>query len=100
MDNIPRVLPPGLSAKLNPWPVPAPFLEVKKRSGMSWAAMLTTLNCGLGMVWIVEPEKFENLRKVCAFNGHKTFDLGEVEKAAGSEPSWALADPAWEGYDL
>ena len=100
MDNIPRVLPEGTCAKLKSWPVPAPFLEVKKRSGMSWKSMLTTLNCGLGMVWVVEPEKFEALRKVVEFNGHKAFNLGEVEKSTGGEASWTLADPSWEGYDL
>jgi phosphoribosylformylglycinamidine cyclo-ligase len=100
MDNVPRILPQGTSAKLKSWPVPAPFLEVKKRSGMSWQAMLTTLNCGIGMVWVVNRAQFAVLQKLCLEQGHQAFDLGEVEASAGAEPGWKLADSSWEGYDL
>lgn len=100
MDNVPRVLPKGTSAKLKAWPVPAPFLEVKKRSGMTWQAMLTTLNCGIGNVWVVDPQHFAKLQALCAQMGHKAFDLGEVETSTTSESGWCLADPTWEGYDL
>lgn len=102
MDNIPRVLPAGSFAKLKAWPVTAPFIEVKKRSGLSWMSMLTTLNCGLGMVWVVAPEKFEALRALSVSQGFKAFDVGTVENSASpnAEAHWALADAAWEGLDL
>ncbi len=101
MDNIPRMLPKGTLARLNSWAVPAPFLEVKKRSGMSWMQMLGTLNCGLGMVWAVRPEKVDALKAVALKAGHRAFAVGTVEKApsAGAEAGWELADPAWEGFD-
>lgn len=99
MDNLPRVLPEGCQARLKSWPVPAPFLEVMKRSGMSWNSMLTTLNCGIGMVWVVDPSAQEDLIKLCASHGHTAFDLGVVEKGP-MEPGWILQDPAWGGYDL
>ncbi len=101
MDNVPRILPEGTVAVLNSWPVPAPFLEVKKRSGMSWPAMLTTLNCGIGMVWAVRPEKFTELQAACVKQGYKSFDLGVVESGVkGAEASWKLADATWEGLEL
>lgn len=100
MDNIPRVLPKGTVAVLHPWAVPAPFLEVKKRSGMSWMSMLNTLNCGLGMVWAVRPDKLDSLRALCERQGHRAFDLGEVEAGQPvAESGWRLSDPAWEGLD-
>lgn len=99
MDNLPRVLPEGCQARVKSWPVPAPFLEVKKRSGMAWSSMLTTLNCGIGMIWVVEPEKQAELIQLCSAQGHKAFDLGFVE-AGAKEPGWFLNDPAWEGLDL
>ncbi len=98
MDNVPRVLPDGCQAVLNPWLVPPAFLEVKKRSGMSWAAMLTTLNCGLGMVWAVDPSAVEGLIKVSAAEGHLAFEVGEVVSRDG-EGSWRLSDPSWEGEE-
>ena len=104
LDNLPRVLPPNTLARVKPWPVPAPFLEVLKRSGMSWPALLTTLNCGLGMIWVVSPEAAEALKGVIVAQGFQAFDLGVVEASpatkSNSEPSWELADPAWGGYDL
>lgn len=101
MENVPRVLPEGTKAMIRPWPVPAPFLEVKKRSGMKWMEMLGTLNCGIGMVWVVQPDAFESLKKIVGENGHRAFDLGTVEAAApGENAGWALTDPTWEGFDL
>lgn len=99
LDNLPRVLPENTRAVVNAWEVPAPFLEVKKRSGMSWASMLTTLNCGIGMVWVVEASEFDALKGVVTNAGYRAFDLGHVEEAAG-EAAWRLADPTWEGLDL
>lgn len=100
MENVPRVLPEGTKAVVKSWPVPAPFLEVKKRSGMSWMQMLGTLNCGVGMVWVVTPDAFDVLSKVVVEHGFKAFDLGSVEAGeAGAESAWQLADPQWEGLD-
>lgn len=98
MDNVPRVLPEGCAARLNPWPVPPAFLEVKKRSGMSWMSMLTTLNCGLGMVWVVEPTSVATLIKAAAALGHSAFEVGEVVESEG-ESSWHLSQPSWEGLE-
>jgi phosphoribosylformylglycinamidine cyclo-ligase len=98
LDNLPRVLPAGTRARVKPWPVPAPFLEVKTRSGMAWSSLLTTLNCGLGMIWVVRPESFDALGAIVREHGFKAFDLGAVEAATG-ESGWELSDPAWEGYD-
>ncbi len=100
MDNIPRILPKDCQAQLNAWPVPAPFLEVKKRSGMSWSSMLTTLNCGLGMVWVVDPQSVSQLLQACSDLGHSAFELGSVKAGDGEEATWVLNDPTWEGYDL
>lgn len=99
LDNLPRVLPKGTQALVKSWPVPAPFLEVKKRSGMSWKSMLTTLNCGVGMIWVVDSSAIESLSQVIQEHGYRAFDLGEV-KTGESESGWELADPNWEGFDL
>lgn len=100
LDNIPRVLPRGTKARIKPWPVPAPFLEVKKRSGTSWMSLLTTLNCGIGMVWVVDDGAAASLRDVIQAHGFKAFNLGEVVESSDAEPGWELTDPHWEGLDL
>jgi len=100
LDNLPRVLPDGTEAVVNSWPVAAPFLEVQKRTQLEWSALLRTLNCGLGLVWVVEPSSFDSFKQLIHEQGFRAFDLGVVEKSTVHEPSWRLKDPSWKGYDL
>jgi phosphoribosylformylglycinamidine cyclo-ligase len=100
MENLPRVLPEFTQAAVKSWPVPAPFLEVKKRTGMSWMEMLKTLNCGIGMVWVVDDGQFSELKKLVESFGFRGFDLGQVERTETKEAGWKLQDPSWEGLDL
>lgn len=100
MDNLPRVLPKGTEAVVKSWPVPAPFLEVKKRTGLTWKEMLKTLNCGIGMIWVASPASFDELRRVADANGFRAHDLGTVEKSNAAEADWRLADVNWEGLDV
>ncbi|MFP5520504.1 MAG: phosphoribosylformylglycinamidine cyclo-ligase [Bdellovibrionia bacterium] len=76
--NIPRVIPQDMAVVLNLWTFPEPFLEVQRRSGLSFLEMVSTLNCGLGFVLIVPPEQaslvHERLREI----GQETWDLGVV----------------------
>ncbi len=100
LDNIPRVLPDGCEAKIRSWSVPAPFLEVMSRSGLSWQEMLTTLNCGVGMVWVLEEtSKVSDWIRLCADQGFKAFEFGEVVSSSGAAPNWSLMDPSWKGLD-
>ena len=57
LNNISRILPKTLMANLNPWVIPKPFLEVKKKANLSLKEILTTFNCGLGLVLIVKNKK-------------------------------------------
>jgi phosphoribosylformylglycinamidine cyclo-ligase len=91
MENIPRVLPPGTCLRLLDWAWPPEFLEVQDRSGLSRIEMLKTLNCGIGMAAVVEPDFVAPLEKACEQSGYKTYLLGEVEScdpslAPNSEP--------------
>jgi phosphoribosylaminoimidazole (AIR) synthetase len=61
--------------------------------------MLKTLNCGIGMIWVVTPEHFEAQKKICKDLGYQAFDLGMVQESSAEEADWELKDPTWEGYD-
>lgn len=93
MDNVPRVLPSNTIAKLKPWEWPSHFREVQKRTGMTEQKMLETLNCGIGLVMVVEPSKWDDVVSVVEKSGHKTFDLGVVE--AIHSPT-EIKEPTWE----
>ena len=57
LDNLSRIIPSGLKADLQPWKIPPVFLEAKERGGLSWATLLKTFNCGLGLILIVRDRK-------------------------------------------
>ncbi len=86
LDNLSRVLPSGLQAKLSPWSVPSCFLDVKKRANLSWKEMLKVFNCGLGIILIVKHK--EALLKF--FPSEEIIDLGKVEKREKPSKSWTL----------
>jgi phosphoribosylformylglycinamidine cyclo-ligase len=88
MHNIPRVIPDGTGLQLQPWRLPAAFLEVKKRAGLDWPGILETLNCGIGLVLIVVPEKSAAALAAVQANGFKAFELGSVVNNA--EKNWTL----------
>ncbi len=83
MENLPRVLPVGTEVKLKHWDWPSEFTEVQKRSGMSRTEMLKTLNCGIGLVMIVDPGLAGEVEEACEKLGHKTYRIGTVD--AGSD---------------
>jgi phosphoribosylformylglycinamidine cyclo-ligase len=80
MENIPRVIPQGLSLRMKSWEWPAIFREVQKRTGMSDKEMLGTLNCGIGLVAILPAAQAAAARAVIERMKFKTYDLGVIEK--------------------
>lgn len=82
IDNIPRVLPKGLNAEIQPWPFPAPFKEVQKRTGLSDLEMMKTLNCGIGFVLVARSGRASEIHHLIRKHGFESFDLGLVKPGA------------------
>lgn len=78
IENIPRVLPKGTYAQLMPWACPPPFIEVQKRTQMSWQKMLVTLNCGLGFVVVVSRADAKKALQLVKKEFPQAWELGEV----------------------
>ena len=55
-DNITRILPDNLDFELRDWEFPSIFQWIQKESNMSRSEMLSTFNCGYGMVMICDQE--------------------------------------------
>ena len=51
-DNIRRIIPEGINFELYMWEFPPIFKWIQKRSGLNRNEMLSTFNCGYGMVII------------------------------------------------
>jgi phosphoribosylaminoimidazole (AIR) synthetase len=77
-ENLPRVLPAGLGARveLGSWPIPPLFALVRElTSTMSTAELYRTLNMGIGMVVVCSRDDADDLRTSL---GEPTWVIGEV----------------------
>jgi len=86
-DNIPRVLPKGLGARidLSRVPVLPVFTWLASEGGIAQNEMARTFNCGIGMIVIAAPKDAAGVADAFTRAGEKTVMLGEVVRAA-SEP--------------
>ena len=86
-DNIPRVLPKGLGARidLSRVPVKPVFKWLADEGGVAQGEMLRTFNCGIGMIAIAAAKDAERVSAAFAAAGEATVVLGEVVRAA-AEP--------------
>ena len=82
LDNISRIIPPGLRAELQPWKIPPMFLEVKERARLSWDSLLRTFNCGLGLVLIIKDSR--ELLRAGAVRRRGMLRLGRVASESGA----------------
>ena len=79
-ENIPRVLPDGLGAKVNldtlsPPPV---FSWIAENGGVASEEMLRTFNCGTGMVVIVSKDQAEEVSAILRDHGEAVTTVGEL----------------------
>ena len=86
VDNLPRVLPEGTSARiaLRAIPVPPVFRWLAQSGKIAEKEMLRTFNCGIGFVVIAEARRAENVARAFADAGEQVHRLGEVVAASGT----------------
>ena len=84
-DNIPRVLPKGLGARidLSTVPVLPVFKWLASEGGIAQNEMLRTFNCGIGMIVIAAPKDAAAVAQAFTQAGDKAVTIGEVVRAAG-----------------
>jgi phosphoribosylformylglycinamidine cyclo-ligase len=63
LENVPRVLPPGLGARIErgTWSEPPIFDEIRRRADATDADMLAIFNMGIGMVLVVGPGEVDEV---------------------------------------
>jgi phosphoribosylformylglycinamidine cyclo-ligase len=86
VDNIPRVLPERLAARidLSRVKVPPVFPWLAFLGAIPEAEMLRTFNCGIGMVLVVERDRAEALTSALAAEGESVIALGKLEARTGA----------------
>ena len=84
LDNIPRVLPTGCVAQIEPgsWPVPPVFGYLQDKGQVSPLEMYRTFNMGIGMIAIVGAREVEDLMQQFEAFGEKAYLIGEIRAAS------------------
>jgi phosphoribosylformylglycinamidine cyclo-ligase len=87
-ENIPRVLPEGLAARiaLDRVPVLPVFKWLAKTGRIAEPEMLRTFNCGIGMIVVADPAKADAVTAVLAREGEQVMRLGELVAAPADGP--------------
>ena len=92
-ENLPRALPDGLGADidLSAWNLPPVLKWLVDQAGMEQAELLKTFNCGIGMIAIVAPNRFEAIQEILREHGETAFAIGTVSNGAGMRYKGTLA---------
>ncbi|MGJ0484178.1 MAG: phosphoribosylformylglycinamidine cyclo-ligase [Methylomicrobium sp.] len=84
-ENLPRVLLDGIHAEidLSSWQMPAVFEWLQAQGNVTEADMLTTFNCGIGMIVCVAPEDEQATLEMLKFLGETAYPIGQLVAGEG-----------------
>jgi phosphoribosylformylglycinamidine cyclo-ligase len=93
VENLPRVLPAGLGAELDPqaWPRPAVFDWLQREGDVPEEDMVRTFNCGIGMVVVVPEEATDRATALLADAGETVHRIGRIRARREGEPAVTFA---------
>jgi phosphoribosylformylglycinamidine cyclo-ligase len=79
-ENIPRVLPAGLTAEVrrDSWTLPPLFQWLQAQGNVADDEMYRTFNCGIGMVVIVSSAQAPEAIKLLADAGEQVWQIGQI----------------------
>ena len=80
LENVPRILQKGLSAKIqkNAWTLPPLFQWLQEQGNVADDEMHRVFNCGIGMVLIVAADQVDAVTATFSEAGETVYQLGEV----------------------
>ena len=88
VENIPRVLPETLTARLDAaaWTMPPLFGWLQKEGNVSSQEMHRVFNCGIGMVVIVSPDQAAAAEALLRDAGETVSRIGTIRRRLDGEP--------------
>ena len=86
IENVPRMLPEGLAARieLGSWPVPPIFDVIERAGDVDHMEMFNIFNMGIGMVVAVPADREDEVMNLLANAGEQGYRIGSVA-ARGSD---------------
>jgi len=88
LDNVPRILQPGLAAELHrdAWVMPELFTWLQQNGGVADTEMHRVFNCGIGMVIVVPADKADAVSATLAQHGEQVSQIGRIVAQAQGAP--------------
>lgn len=85
VENVPRVLPPGISVEIRrgSWPVPPIFEFLREAGGVEESEMWRVFNMGIGMVLLVSPYYAAATKARLEKAGETVWEIGAAVKRSG-----------------
>ena len=107
LENVPRVLPEGLHARIDAgaWEQPRLMAFLQAQGNIEPAEMARTFNCGVGMVLAVDASEVAGLVADLTEAGENVHVIGAIEKGQrgctvqGSADDWSARE-TWEAVHL
>ncbi len=86
-ENVPRVLPSGLTAEINSssWEMPPLFKWLQQQGNIAPNEMYKTFNCGIGMVMIIAQENAEQAQTILRKHGETVYQIGKIRQQQTGE---------------
>ena len=93
-ENIPRVLPDDCEALIDcsSWSLPSVFKWLQQQGNIAPEELLTTFNCGIGMVICVSKESCDATIEFMTAQGETCFKIGEIAKSSTSKSRVSYAN--------
>ena len=87
-ENLPRIFPPGVRARINrkAWTVPPIFQALSTVGQVDREEMYRVFNMGIGLILIVPVQSAKAVLKKAGELGDRGWQIGEIVAASGSEP--------------
>jgi phosphoribosylformylglycinamidine cyclo-ligase len=81
LENVPRVLGPGLHARIDAgaWPQPRLMAFLQAQGAIEPEEMARTFNCGIGMVAIVSERNINDVAQTLESSGETVLRIGRIE---------------------
>jgi phosphoribosylformylglycinamidine cyclo-ligase len=90
-ENLPRCLPPGVHAVIDPtsWSRPPLFRWLQEQGEIPEADLWNTFNLGVGFCLVLPASAVADVLDICRAGGHQAWELGEIR--GGDAPELPLA---------
>ena len=99
-ENLPRVLPAGLGARLDAgtWELPGVFRWLSRAGGVAPDELARTFNCGIGMAVVVPRERAQEALAHFRAQGEQAVTIGEIVTQGSHTPRIEIAnrETAWQ----